>query len=83
MTKGLRFSNFKRRKKLGSFNHFSNAGDATKTIKNIESMQIYKNSMRRSLKPPYHFYCRFGVAPNFVINGKITTIPMAIEGVLL
>jgi hydroxymethylglutaryl-CoA reductase len=62
-------------------NYFSDAQQATQIIKNYwnsdEKLQkLHDDFIENSVT---NFYLPFAVAPNFLINGKYYTIPMAIE----
>ncbi len=61
--------------------YFSNPAEATETIKqywnsNENLQKLHDEFIENTLT---NFYLPYGVAPNFVINGKNYTIPMAIE----
>ena len=62
-------------------NHFSNSDQATETIKqywnsDIDLQKLHDEFIENTIS---NFYLPFGVAPNFLINGKNYTIPMVIE----
>ena len=61
--------------------HFSNAEEATKTIKkywnsDLELQKLHDEFIENTIT---NFYLPLGVAPNFLINNKNHTIPFAIE----
>jgi hydroxymethylglutaryl-CoA reductase len=61
--------------------HFSNAEEAVKTIKkywnsDTDLQKLHDEFIENTIS---NFYLPLGIAPNFVINGKNYTIPMAIE----
>lgn len=61
--------------------HFTNQEDAKKTLKQYwnsdEKLQLLHDEFIENTITNY--YLPLGVAPNFLINGKLHTIPMAIE----
>ncbi len=61
--------------------YFSNKAEAKKIIKqywnsNIALQNLHDEFIENTIT---NYYLPFGVAPNFLINGKMHTIPMAIE----
>ncbi|MEO8516169.1 MAG: hydroxymethylglutaryl-CoA reductase, degradative [Flavobacterium sp.] len=84
MTKAIAgFSKLSKEEKINwiASTHFSNADDAIKTIKKYwnsdEDLQkLHDEFIENTIT---NFYLPLGVAPNFLINGKNYTIPMAIE----
>ncbi|WP_310557059.1 hydroxymethylglutaryl-CoA reductase, degradative [Flavobacterium sp.] len=61
--------------------HFTNAEEATKTIKkywnsDTDLQKLHDEFIENTIT---NFYLPFGVAPNFLINGKNYTFPMVIE----
>ncbi|MEL0457270.1 hydroxymethylglutaryl-CoA reductase, degradative [Flavobacteriaceae bacterium SZ-1-7] len=61
--------------------YFSNADDAKEVLKqywnsNEKLQQLHDEFIENTIT---NYYLPLGVAPNFLINGKIYTIPMAIE----
>ncbi|MBQ0787563.1 MAG: hydroxymethylglutaryl-CoA reductase, degradative [Oceanihabitans sp.] len=61
--------------------YFSNKDEAKKIIKqywntNIALQNLHDEFIENTIT---NYYLPFGVAPNFLINGKMHTIPMAIE----
>jgi len=61
--------------------YFSKPDDATKLIKsywntNSELQQLHDEFIENTIT---NFYLPLGIAPNFLINGKFYTVPMAIE----
>lgn len=84
MTKAIAgFSKLSKEEKINwvASTHFSNAEDATKTIKkywnsDADLQKLHDEFIENTIT---NFYLPLGVAPNFVINGKNYTIPMAIE----
>ncbi len=61
--------------------HFSNSEKATKTIKkywnsDTELQKLHDDFIENTIT---NFYLPLGVAPNFLINGKVYTIPFVIE----
>ncbi|SFZ93478.1 hydroxymethylglutaryl-CoA reductase [Flaviramulus basaltis] len=61
--------------------YFSNAEDATRILKQYwnsseKLQQLHDEFIENTIT---NYYLPFGVAPNFSINGKLYTIPMAIE----
>ena len=84
MTKAIAgFSKLSKEEKINwiASTHFSNTGEATKTIKkywnsDADLQKLHDECIENTIS---NFYLPLGVAPNFVINGKSYTIPMAIE----
>jgi len=84
MTKAIAgFSKLSKEEKINwiASTHFSNAEEATKTIKkywnsDAELQKLHDEFIENTIS---NFYLPLGVAPNFLINGKNYTIPMAIE----
>lgn len=84
MTKAIAgFSKLSKEEKINwiASTHFTNADDAIKTIKKYwnsdEDLQkLHDEFIENTIT---NFYLPLGVAPNFLINGKNYTIPMAIE----
>ena len=84
MTKAIAgFSKLSKEEKINwiASTHFSNTGEATKTIKkywnsDADLQKLHDEFIENTIS---NFYLPLGVAPNFVINGKSYTIPMAIE----
>ncbi|WP_300566236.1 hydroxymethylglutaryl-CoA reductase, degradative [Flavobacterium sp.] len=84
MTKAIAgFSKLSKEEKIDwiASTHFSNADDAVKTIKkywnsDADLQKLHDEFIENTIT---NFYLPFGVAPNFVINGKNYTIPMTIE----
>lgn len=84
MTKAIAgFSKLSKEEKIDwiASTHFSNADDAVKTIKkywnsDADLQKLHDEFIENTIT---NFYLPLGVAPNFVINGKNYTIPMAIE----
>ncbi|WP_395058778.1 hydroxymethylglutaryl-CoA reductase, degradative [Flavobacterium sp.] len=84
MTKAISgFSKLTKEEKINwiASTHFSNAEDATKTIKkywnsDLELQKLHDEFIENTIT---NFYLPLGVAPNFLINGKNHTIPFAIE----
>ncbi len=84
MTKAIAgFSKLSKEEKIDwiASTHFSNADDAVKTIKkywnsDTDLQKLHDEFIENTIT---NFYLPLGVAPNFVINGKNYTIPMAIE----
>ncbi len=61
--------------------YFSNSEDAKRILKqywnsDIKLQQLHDEFIENTIS---NYYLPLGVAPNFLINGKIYTIPMAIE----
>ena len=61
--------------------YFANPTDAVSTVKHYwnddhKLQQLHDDFIENTIS---NFYLPLGVAPNFLINGKIFTIPMAIE----
>ena len=61
--------------------YFSNPEEANKVVKqywnsDIELQKLHDEFIENTLT---NFYLPLGVAPNFIINGKTYTVPMAIE----
>ncbi|HCY83288.1 MAG TPA: hydroxymethylglutaryl-CoA reductase, partial [Xanthomarina gelatinilytica] len=61
--------------------YFNNNEDAKNIIKqywnsNIKLQQLHDEFIENTIT---NYYLPFGVAPNFLINGKMHAIPMAIE----
>jgi hydroxymethylglutaryl-CoA reductase len=61
--------------------YFSNPEEANKVVKqywnsDVELQKLHDEFIENTLT---NFYLPLGVAPNFVINGKTYTVPMAIE----
>ena len=61
--------------------YFSNPEEASKVVKqywnsDVELQKLHDEFIENTLT---NFYLPLGVAPNFVINGKTYTVPMAIE----
>ena len=61
--------------------YFANPTDAVSTVKQYwnddqKLQQLHDDFIENTIS---NFYLPLGVAPNFLINGKIFTIPMAIE----
>lgn len=61
--------------------YFSNPGEAISTIKNywnsdVKLQKLHDDFIENTIT---NFYLPLGIAPNFLINGKFKTIPMAIE----
>ncbi|EGV43355.1 hydroxymethylglutaryl-CoA reductase, degradative [Bizionia argentinensis JUB59] len=61
--------------------HFSNQEEAKATLKQYwnsdnKLQQLHDEFIENTIT---NYYLPFGVAPNFLINGKMLTIPMAIE----
>jgi hydroxymethylglutaryl-CoA reductase len=84
MTKAISgFSKLTKEEKINwiASTHFSNAEEATKTIKkywnsDLELQKLHDEFIENTIT---NFYLPLGVAPNFLINGKNYTIPFAIE----
>jgi len=84
MTKAVSgFSKLSKEEKINwiAGTHFSNPEEAVKTIKkywnsDAELQKLHDEFIENTIT---NFYLPLGVAPNFVINGKNYTIPMAIE----
>lgn len=84
MTKAITgFSKLTKEEKINwiASTHFSNADEATKTIKkywnsDTELQKLHDEFIENTIT---NFYLPLGVAPNFLINGKNYTIPFAIE----
>lgn len=84
MTKAVSgFSKLSKEEKINwiAYTHFSNPEEAVKTIKKYwnsdsELQQLHDEFIENTIT---NFYLPLGVAPNFLINGKNYTIPMAIE----
>ena len=77
------FSKFTKEEKVDwiTKNYFQNPSEAQEIIKqywnsNSNLQQLHDDFIENTIT---NFYLSFGVAPNFVINGKNYTIPMAIE----
>lgn len=77
------FSKLSKQEKIEwiSNTYFSNPAKATETVKqywnsNEDLQKLHDEFIENTLT---NFYLPYGVAPNFVINGKNYTIPMAIE----
>ena len=61
--------------------YFSNPGEAISTIKNywnsdVKLQKLHDDFIENTIT---NFYLPLGIAPNFLINGKFKTLPMAIE----
>lgn len=84
MTKAVSgFSKLSKEEKINwiANTHFSNSDEAIKTIKkywnsDVELQKLHDEFIENTIT---NFYLPLGVAPNFLINGKNYTIPMAIE----
>lgn len=84
MTKAIAgFSKLSKEEKIDwiASTHFTNAEEASKTIKkywnsDADLQKLHDEFIENTIT---NFYLPLGVAPNFVINGKNYTIPMAIE----
>lgn len=84
MTKAVSgFSKLSKEEKINwiANTHFSNSEEAIKTIKkywnsDAELQKLHDEFIENTIT---NFYLPLGVAPNFLINGKNYTIPMAIE----
>lgn len=83
MQKGISFSKLTKEEKISwiTTTYFSNPAEAKKTVKQYwntdEALQkLHDEFIENTLT---NFYLPLGVAPNFTINGKNYTIPMAIE----
>ncbi|CAM3508380.1 hydroxymethylglutaryl-coenzyme A reductase [Flavobacterium saliperosum S13] len=84
MTKAVSgFSKLSKEEKINwiADTHFSNPDEAIKTIKkywnsDAELQKLHDEFIENTIT---NFYLPLGVAPNFLINGKNYTIPMAIE----
>nr|WP_294935962.1 hydroxymethylglutaryl-CoA reductase, degradative [uncultured Flavobacterium sp.] len=84
MTKAVSgFSKLSKEEKINwiATTHFSNPEEATKTIKkywnnDADLQKLHDEFIENTIT---NFYLPLGVAPNFLINGKNYTIPMAIE----
>ncbi|ESU21654.1 hydroxymethylglutaryl-CoA reductase, degradative [Flavobacterium cauense R2A-7] len=84
MTKAVSgFSKLSKEEKINwiAETHFSNPEEAIKTIKkywnsDADLQKLHDEFIENTIS---NFYLPLGVAPNFLINGKNYTIPMAIE----
>lgn len=84
MTKAIAgFSKLSKEEKINwiASTHFPDADEAVKTIKkywnsDTDLQKLHDEFIENTIT---NFYLPLGVAPNFVINGKNYTIPMAIE----
>lgn len=84
MTKAVSgFSKLSKEEKINwiANTHFSNSEAAIKTIKkywnsDVDLQKLHDEFIENTIT---NFYLPLGVAPNFLINGKNYTIPMAIE----
>lgn len=84
MTKAVSgFSKLSKEEKINwiANTHFSNSVEGIKTIKkywnsDVDLQKLHDEFIENTIT---NFYLPFGVAPNFLINGKNYTIPMAIE----
>ncbi|WP_395046391.1 hydroxymethylglutaryl-CoA reductase, degradative [Flavobacterium sp.] len=84
MTKAISgFSKLTKQEKINwiASTHFSNAEEATKTIKkywnsDLELQKLHDEFIENTIT---NFYLPLGVAPNFLINDENHTIPFAIE----
>ena len=84
MTKAISgFSKLTKEEKINwiASTHFSSTEEATKTIKkywnsDVELQKLHDEFIENTIT---NFYLPLGVAPNFLINDKIYTIPFAIE----
>jgi hydroxymethylglutaryl-CoA reductase len=84
MTKAVSgFSKLSKEEKINwiANNHFSNPEEATITIKkywnsDTDLQKLHDEFIENTIS---NFYLPLGVAPNFLINGKSYTVPMAIE----
>lgn len=77
------FSKLSKSKKIDwiADTYFSNAEDAKRILKqywntNVNIQQLHDEFIENTIT---NYYLPLGVAPNFLINGKMYTIPMAIE----
>ncbi len=77
------FSKFTKDEKIDwlTKNYFSNPSETIATLKqywnsNDDLQKLHDDFIENTIT---NFYLPFGVAPNFLINGKVYTIPMAIE----
>jgi hydroxymethylglutaryl-CoA reductase len=77
------FSKLSKSKKIDwiADTYFSNAEDAKRILKqywntNVIIQQLHDEFIENTIT---NYYLPLGVAPNFLINGKMYTIPMAIE----
>ncbi len=77
------FSKLSKEEKINwiAINYFSNTGEAISLIKKYwnadeKLQQLHDEFIENTIS---NFYIPLGVAPNFLINGKYKTIPMAIE----
>ena len=77
------FSKFSKEKKVDWLikNHFNGNIDAKKILKSYwnedkKLQQLHDEFTENCIS---NFYMPFGIAPNFLINNKFFTIPMAIE----
>lgn len=61
--------------------YFSNPEEAISTIKNYWNLDVKLQKLHDDFieNTITNFYLPLGIAPNFLINGKFKTIPMAIE----
>lgn len=84
MTKAVSgFSKLSKEEKINwiANTHFSNSEEGIKTIKkywnsDVDLQKLHDEFIENTIT---NFYLPLGVAPNFLINGKNYTIPMAIE----
>lgn len=84
MTKAVSgFSKLSKEEKINwiANTHFSNSVEGIKTIKkywnsDVDLQKLHDEFIENTIT---NFYLPLGVAPNFLINGKNYTIPMAIE----
>jgi hydroxymethylglutaryl-CoA reductase len=84
MTKEITgFSKLSKEEKINwiTTTHFSNAEEAIKTIKKYWNTDAHLQKLHDEFieNTISNFYLPLGVAPNFLINGRNHTIPMAIE----